>query len=109
MPTTTKYNKIVFSDAEIQFIKDNFATMTNQQLADALGQKKTIVRTTGYKLGLKRMTLEYWTPPMVQFLRDNYQQMGDVELAEIFENEWPKNKPWCKKHIEKKRDRKSVV
>ena len=103
MATITKYGKILFSDNEIQFIKDNFATMTNPAIAAALGRKITTVRTTAYRLGLKRMEMEYWSPTMVQFLKDNFQLIGDVELAEFYENEWPKNKPWSKKHIEKKR------
>ncbi len=77
--------------------------MTNDQIASALGLKKTVVRMMAYSLGLKRMELEYWTPEQVDFLKQNYKAIGDVELAEIFENEWPKNKGWTKKHIEKKR------
>ena len=103
MATTNKYNKILFSAEEFDFIKANFKVMTNAQIAKVLGQKITTVRTTAYSLGLKRMELEYWTPEMVQYLKDNYQLIGDVELAEFYENEWPKNKTWTKKHLEKKR------
>ncbi|MGM8362112.1 hypothetical protein ACSV4D_09380 [Flavobacterium sp. ARAG 55.4] len=103
MATIGKYGKVVFSDQDVQFIKDNFHKMTNDELAAALNCKKTIVRTKAYSLGLKRIEMEYWTPTQVLFLKENYQNIGDVELAEIFENEWPKNKPWTKKHIEKKR------
>jgi hypothetical protein len=103
MATIGKYGKIIFSEQDIQFIKDNFHTMTNDAIAAALGLKKTRVRTLAYEMGLKRMELEYWTPTQVAFLKENYQSMGDVMIAEIFENEWPKNKPWTKKHIEKKR------
>lgn len=103
MSTIGKYGKIIFSDQDLQFIKDNFQKMTNDEIAAALGRKKTIVRTMAYSLGLKRMEMEYWTPEQIAFLNENYKSIGDVELAEIFENEWPKNKPWTKKHIEKKR------
>jgi hypothetical protein len=103
MATKGKYGKIIFSDEEITFIKNNFHSMTNDAIAAALGLKKTRVRTLAYEMGLKRMELEYWTPNQVAFLKQNYQSMGDVMIAEFFENEWPKNKPWTKQHIEKKR------
>lgn len=103
MAAIGKYGKINFDPNEIQFIQENFQKMTNEQIAAALGLKKTIVRTMAYSLGLKRMELEYWSSEQVAFLKKNYKKIGDVELAEIFENEWPKNKGWTKKHIEKKR------
>ncbi|PIF33014.1 hypothetical protein CLU81_3584 [Flavobacterium sp. 9] len=103
MATVGKYGKIEFSEQDIQFIRENFQSMTNDQIASSLGLKKTRVRTLAYSMGLKRMDLEYWTSDQVDFLKQNYKSIGDVELAQIFENEWPKNKGWSKKHIEKKR------
>jgi hypothetical protein len=97
------YNKIVFTPEMHQFLKDNYLSMTNRELADALGLKLTRTRTELYKLGLKRMELEYWTKQQTQFLKDNYKDFGDTELAEIFEVKWYKAKGWTKKHIEKKR------
>lgn len=96
-------NKIVFTSKQHQFLRDNYNSMTNQQLAFALGLKLTRVRMELYSLGLKRMELQYWTNEQVQFLRDNYKLFGDTELAEIFEVKWHKPKGWTKKHIEKKR------
>ena len=98
-----KYNKIVLEPHEEEFIKDNFFSMTNQELANALGLKLTKLRGFAYALGLKRMELEYWTETQVDFLKLNYKEIGDTELAEIFEIKWKKNKGWTKKHIEKKR------
>lgn len=103
MATIGKYGKIILSESDIQFIKDNFYKMTNQELADALGLKLTKLREFAYNMGLKRMNLQYWTPEQIQFLKDNYQTKGDTELAEIFEVKWYKDKGWSKKHIEKKR------
>lgn len=98
-----RYNKIVFTPEMHQFLKDNYQQLTNRELADALGLKLTSTRTELYKLGLKRMEMEYWTPEQVHFLKDNYKIFGDTELAEIFEVKWHKAKGWTKKHIEKKR------
>lgn len=103
MSSVGKNGKIVFSDSDIAFLKSNFKSMTNKEIASALGLKITRVRTKAYELGLKRMQLEYWTPVQVQFLKDNYKTIGDTELAEIFDVKWFKQKGWTKNHIEKKR------
>ena len=97
-----KYNKVIFLPEDIQFIKDNFYNMTNQQLADALGLKKTIVRTKAYELGLKRMTLEYWPDEATAFLIANYKTIGNVELVKIFTDKFPKQKKWRDSQIDKK-------
>ncbi len=97
-----KYNKVIFLPEDIQFIKDNFYNMTNQQLADALGLKKTIVRTKAYELGLKRMTLEYWPTEAVEFLKANYREIGNVEIVHLFTEKYPKEKGWSTSHIDKK-------
>ena len=77
--------------------------MTNKELANALGLNLTKTRGFLYEMDLKRMELEYWTEEQIKYLLDNYKEIGDVELAEIFNSKWKKNKGWTKKHIEKKR------
>lgn len=103
MITRGKHNKILFTEKGIQFLKDNYLKKTNQELANALGLKLTIVRMQLYALDLKRIEMEYWTEEQTNFLIENYKTIGDVELSEIFEETWPKNKRWTKNHIEKKR------
>lgn len=85
------------------YIKRNYSTQTNAQLSINLGIKLTTLRTKMYSMGIKRMEMEYFTPEMVDFLKENYAIMGDAEICEIFEQRWPKNKRWLKKHIAKKR------
>ena len=97
------WNKIDWTDKRLKFLKENFNTMTNQQIADSLGLKITSVRHKCYELGLYKMTLEYWTDEQVDFLLKNYKEKGGTELAEIFNKKWYKDKGWTKKHIEKKR------
>ena len=102
MVTIGKYNKIDFSEVEIQFLKDNFKTMTNQQIADALGLKKTRVRMKAYELGLQRMKLENWPPEAIDYLKQNYHKKGNKELVQIFNTLFPKQKGWTTSHIDKK-------
>ena len=97
------YNAYHWSEKELQFIKDNFFTMTNPGLAKALGLKLTSVRTKFLELGLKRMELQYWTVEQTAYLKKNYRQKGDVEIAEYFATKYQKDKGWRNKQIEKKR------
>lgn len=102
MATIGKYGKIIFTEDEIQFIKENFKSMTNEQIADELGLKKTIVRTKAYSLGLQRMDLEYWPKEAVKFLKENYHKIGNLEICRIFSKLYPKEKGWTPNHIDKK-------
>lgn len=102
MATIGKYGKIIFSDDDIQFIKDNFQSMTNKQIASKLRLKLTSVRNTAYSLGLKRMTLEPWTDEAVIYLKANYHKIGDREMCRYFDAKFPKEKGWTSKHIQKK-------
>jgi hypothetical protein len=97
------WNMIEWSEEMKSFLKDNFFQKTNHELASELGLKLTTVRTKCYELGLKRMEMEYFTEEQIEFLKDNYKHIGDVEMAEIFEKKWKKNKRWTEKHIRKKR------
>lgn len=96
-------NKIIWSTDQLEFMKANFNKLTNKALADKLGLKLTIVRMKLYELGLYKMRLEYWTMEQVAYLKANYQEKGDSEIAQIFNSKWHKDKGWTKKHIEKKR------
>jgi hypothetical protein len=86
-----------------QLLRDNYRTRTNVQMAAALGLTLTVIRNKMHELGLIRVEMEYWTEEQVKYLRNNYQKMGDTEMAELFEKRWPKHKKWTDKHIRKKR------
>lgn len=104
MPIYGINNRISLTEEEINFVNENFYTLTNTELANHLGIKLTTFRMIAYRdLNLKRMEMEYWNEEMVGFLKENYKYMGDVEISEIFQLQFPKIKPWSKKHIEKKR------
>lgn len=92
-----------WSAENIQFLKDNFFKLTNLQLSQSVDKTLTVTRNKCAELGLKRIEMEYWTEEQIQYLKDNYHTKGDVEIAEIFEVKWPKNKKWRKQHIRKKR------
>lgn len=102
MATIGKYGKVIFSDDDIQFIKDNFQKMTNGQITTALGLTKTIVRNKAYELGLQKMKLESFPDEAVSYLKENFKIMGDREICRYFIITFPKQKGWTSKHIQKK-------
>lgn len=97
------HNAITWTRAMITFLQRNYHRMSNRELSDGLGLRLTSVRMKLYELGLKRMELEYWTDEQVAYLKDHFRSKGDQELADEFQQVWPKKKIWSKKHIEKKR------
>ncbi|KAA2218280.1 hypothetical protein [Maribacter flavus] len=97
-----KRGKYIWETKDIVFLKMNYKQMTNQELADALGIKMNRCRKKIYELGLQRYRMEYWTKEQVQFLLDNFKELGGVELAEILQENNPKKKGWHKNHINKK-------
>jgi hypothetical protein len=104
MPTViNSHGKIELTAADKKFIRKNFSKMTNTQLADALGLKLQFMRTQLKIMDLLRMELEYWSEEQILFLKQNYREIGDKELAELFNLLWKKKKTWTLKHIEKKR------
>lgn len=96
-------NKILWTSEQLKFMRSNHSKLTNQAMANALDLKVTTVRTKLYEMGYYKMRMEYWTPEQIDFLNANYKILGDTELAEIFNQNWHKDKGWTKKHIEKKR------
>jgi hypothetical protein len=78
--------------------------LTAKTLAVLAEAKVWHVRYFLYSKGFRKMEVEYWTDEMVVFLKGNFKEIGDKELAAIFQERWPKNKPWTLKHIEKKRN-----
>ena len=95
--------KLIWTDTDISFIRENFEQLSIVQLATLMGVKVHSMRIKCYAMGLKKMEMEYWTKRQVNFLVRNYTKYGDKELAEIFNRKWEKKKPWTLKHIEKKR------
>lgn len=93
----------IWEEKDLKFLKSNYETKSNAELAEALGIKLTTCRTKLYSMGLKRMELEYWTDEQVKYLKEHYKEIGDTELAQLFNDKWHKAKGWTKKHIEKKR------
>jgi hypothetical protein len=103
MPRKQNSNATQWTPERNQFLRDHFFNMTNKQLADSLGLRLTVVRNQTRALGLKRYDYENWTAEEIQFLKDNYQVLGDMEIMEHMMANRPERSPMQRKAIRKKR------
>lgn len=103
------WNATLWTAKMIRFLKKNYRSMTNRELASALNLNLTVTRNKLRELGLKRMDLEYWSDEQIKFLRDNYKKQGDVEMMEVFKTKWPKQKGWKRGAIWKKRKQMGLI
>lgn len=77
-PNTTKLKR--WTKEEIEFLKENFATMMHKELGEALGRTEQAVRTKCFELKLYKK--EYpWTQKELDFLNSNYNNMTYREIA----------------------------
>jgi len=93
LPTSPGWH---FTDAELDFIRDNWETMTAQEVADALGRSRPSIHTiASKKLGLKKSAAakfmanskgqatrpDAYSDAEKQYLRENWQTMTAREMA----------------------------
>lgn len=95
-------NKIVLTEYQKQFIKDNFHSMTNEAIAAELELSKTYMRMYAYSIGLKRSTVHCWSEEQTAFLLENYSTIGNLELVKLLNENFPGHKVITKKAISKK-------
>lgn len=103
-----KRGNVIWTEEAMEWLRQNFDKYTNPQLAAAMGERVTNLRTKLYKLGLYKQKLEYWTEEQHGFLVENYRTMGDTEIAERMNVLFDKKKGWSKKHVEKRRRQKGL-
>jgi hypothetical protein len=95
-------NATMWTAEMISWLKDNFYAKSNQQLADHLGTRLTVLRNKTRELGLKRVEVDNWTADQIAYLVANYKTMGDVEIKENLQLLYPRKFPWTRGHIHKK-------
>jgi len=75
----------LFTQTEIQFIKDHLEDMTFNEIAQALGRDKCTVEIKAKKLGLKKKRINrnvnQYSPEEDQFVKDNYNKLTYAEIA----------------------------
>jgi hypothetical protein len=92
---------------ETNWLKLNFKNYTTQQqfeyiMANRPKDKRacyTTFRTALYNKSIKKCKILRWSDQETQFLVDNYQSMGNIEIAQKLST---KKRPFTKKNVEKK-------
>lgn len=81
----TQSNKTSFTRAHIAFLKENYKTLTNKQLAAGIGKTLTVTRNKLYEMGLRRYDKKAraWAPAEDNILISNYRVLGDTSLANL--------------------------
>lgn len=96
-------NSINWTAKKLNFLQDNFDKMTTEQLCNKMKLTSTVIRKKMKELGLRKCFHAFWQPEWNQYLITNFQLIGDTEMAEIFQEKFPKPHPWTYKHIGKRR------
>jgi len=74
-----------FRQEELNFISENFASMTLKGLADALGRSVGGVKTWTLKLGLRRNVRFDWTDNRIRVLTEMYPNNSAKKIAAVLE------------------------
>ena len=96
-------NATEWTENMISYLRHNFFTQTNRQLADSLNVGLTVLRNKTHELGLVRNIVDPWNAEQSAYLVANYRSMGDVEISEQLQQLWPGKRLWTKKRVNKKR------
>lgn len=74
-----------WTEQDLQYLRNNYQTMTAEQIANHLGRTRAAVAGKAEKLGLKKdlrcPSGEKWTPEQDQYIRDHWLELGDEEIA----------------------------
>lgn len=76
----------IFTQDEVEFIKDNYASMDTAEIAEKLGKTRKQVKGKADGLGLRKGVLvTRFTKEEEQFLIDNYETMESCDIAKVID------------------------
>lgn len=80
---------MIYTESDIQFIKDNLQSLTHQEIADALGRSRSSIKEKCRELGLvkteyirHKVTDRNYTPGDIDFLKTNIDVMSWQNIAD---------------------------
>lgn len=81
MPHNSRY-----SESELNFIRNNYASMSVQEIASSLNRTPKSVRAKIERLriplsSLSRNAARHWSESEIAFIRENYSQMSDAKMS----------------------------
>ena len=81
MPQNKRY-----SESELNFIRNNYASMSVREIASSLNRTPKSVRAKIERLGiplssLSRNSARHWSESEIAFIKENYSQMSDAKMG----------------------------
>lgn len=73
-----------YTQAEIEYIKNNFADMTCKEIGEALGRTEQSVRAKCFDLNLHKKESP-WTEDEIDFIKQNYMEMKTSDICKILQ------------------------
>lgn len=70
-----------WSEKDMVFLKNNFQTLSTEDIAKILGRSKNSINTYRHRWGLK-LNLDKFTEQEQEFIKANFERLSDKELAE---------------------------
>jgi len=70
-----------WSDKDMVFLKNNFQTLSTEDIAKILGRSKNSINTYRHRWGLK-LNLDKFTEQEQEFIKANFNRLSDKEIAE---------------------------
>lgn len=106
------YGKIHLFPDEKVFILKNWKIMNYSQLLDGINANRNSSNKISYptlrhrlkEMGLQRFQLQRWSKRQTQFLIDNYQTMGNKEIAQYLNKKYKTLKKLTRSQVNKKMD-----
>lgn len=95
--------KKIWNDVEREVVKAKYSSTPVSELANKLGVSKYQLREFAYSLNVKKYNKEYWTIDQIKFLKEMYKANGDVALAKLLNEKYPKSASFTPAQVEKKR------
>lgn len=81
--------RIVYTKEEVDFLKENYHTMSARDISKTLGKTESAILSKAYKLGINKM--EFWSEEEIKLLKENYNIYSTKELtSKFFPNRTPK-------------------
>ena len=73
--------KRIYTDKEIQFVRNNYKTMTMKQMAEILQINQCHIKNIMNELGLSKQRHRKWTEVEIQYIKENYEKMTADEIG----------------------------
>lgn len=87
-------NKTIWTKKMDSFLVENFNKLTLLQLEEKLKLPRTAVRIRISHFGLRKNLKYYWNDEQIQYVKDNFRNIGNMELVQNLQKLYPNDESW---------------